>query len=276
MADRDLDITKFSYKAYRKLKKSLGEFDAVVECNEIAIREFIEQVEKKGIQPYIQELSKKHKVKVDDVDFIKFTSRIRQYYIASVAQQFEQFLEDFKGEWEEYFFDVQWKNRNDGEAKLDNCLKNIQFTNTPIEFDNHIKYYEYYRHVRNYMAHTDRDINKLDSAFKKIEQLFITNLSSPKSLENIDFEDFHVLTNVVKHIAFVICSKSKPDNQRIAEILFGLSKENKARAYKGLKKLKADNVRYEKALKSFAVTHFGRFSTNDADDIVNKLKCLLA
>lgn len=59
MQDRDLDITKFSYPSYRKLKMTLGEFDAVVECNEIAIREFIEHAKKEDLQKYIQQLSKK-------------------------------------------------------------------------------------------------------------------------------------------------------------------------------------------------------------------------
>jgi hypothetical protein len=96
MPDRDLDITKFSYFSYRKLKKTLGEFDAVVECNEIAIKEFIENAPKENLQKYIQQLSSKHKVKVDKVDFLKFSSRIRQYYVASVSQQSEQFLKDFR------------------------------------------------------------------------------------------------------------------------------------------------------------------------------------
>ena len=39
--DKNQDITKFSYFSYRALKNTLGEFDATVECNELAIREFI-------------------------------------------------------------------------------------------------------------------------------------------------------------------------------------------------------------------------------------------
>ncbi|MDM8568610.1 hypothetical protein QUF50_03675 [Thiotrichales bacterium HSG1] len=84
MPDRDLDITKFSYTSYQKLKKMLGEFDAVVECNEIAIREFIEKTQIEGTQKYIKQLSAKHKIRVDEVNFIKFSSRIRHYYIVSV------------------------------------------------------------------------------------------------------------------------------------------------------------------------------------------------
>ena len=41
---RNIDETKFSFKAFRNLKKGLGEFDAVVECNEMAIREFLKNL----------------------------------------------------------------------------------------------------------------------------------------------------------------------------------------------------------------------------------------
>ena len=278
MPDRDLDITKFSYFAYRRLKKTLGEFDAVVECNEIAIREFIEQAEKEDAFKYIQQLSSKHKVKVDEVDFFKFSSRIRQYYVSSVFQQSEQFLKDFKQEWSEYFDNKTWLNINKGETKLQNTLRNLAIT-LPSDL---IEYYEYYRLVRNYMAHTDRDINELKNRRKKIlnnKNSFTNNLNIPKipnELDNIDFDDFLIITNIVKHIAYLISTSSKPNNKRIAEILLKKSKENNGKTFKGIKKLKNDNSRYEKAIKNFIKTTFGRFSNNDLDDITIKFKSLLA
>ncbi|CAG1020596.1 hypothetical protein DOJK_00454 [Patescibacteria group bacterium] len=278
MPDRDLDITKFSYKSYRKLKKSLGEFDAVVECNEIAIREFIEKANTEDSEKYIQQLSIKHRIKVDNVDFVKFSSRIRQFYIVSVTQQFEQFLADFRNEWKKYFPDRAWipRDRDSGETELDNCLKNIQLTKYLVEFGNYINHYDYYRLVRNFTAHTDRDIKAIERSLKKIEMPIDNICRIPNSLENIDFTDFHILTNVVKHIAFVICQRSKPDNDIIAQVLFDISKENKANAYNGLKKLKNDDIRYRKALSSFVVTNFGRISESDLEQITNKLKSLLA
>lgn len=278
MADRDLDITKFSFLAYRKLKKSLGEFDAVVECNEIAIKEFIEQAPKENLQKYIQQLSSKHKVKVDEVNFLKFSSRIRQYYVASVSQQSEQFLKDFRTEWQEYFLENIWVEPGKGETKFQNTLKNISLS-LPSDL---IDIYEYYRIVRNYMSHTDRDLEELKSKYEKIqtnknEFLSALHLSTlPNRLNEIDFSDFLILTNIVKHIAYLISTLSKPENDRIAKILFDKSKLENGKIFKGLKKLKNDNVRFEKALKSFITTNFGRFSNNDLDSVYNELKSLLA
>lgn len=240
MQDRDLDITKFSYISYRKLKKNLGEFDAVVECNEIAIREFIEKSQSEDPGKYIQQMSTKHKLRVDEVNFSKFSSRIRHYYVASVFQQSEQFLKDFKEEWTKYFNDTEWLERNKSETNLQNTVRNTGTTFPP----DLIEIYDYYRVIRNYMAHTDRNIKELKSQHKKIERnqnMFLREMHlsyTPNSLENIDFTDFILLTNIVKNIAFIIGRDAKPSNKKIAEILFELSKENNKATYKGIKKLK--------------------------------------
>lgn len=278
MPDRDLDITKFSFFAYRKLKKTLGEFDAVVECNEIAIKEFIEQAPRENLQKYIQQLSSKHKVKVDEVNFLKFSSRIRQYYVSSVSQQSEQFLKDFRTEWQEYFPEKIWVEPGKGETKFLNTLKNISLT-LPSDL---IDIYEYYRIVRNYMSHTDRDVEELKIRYEKIQKNkneFLSDLhlsDLPNPLNDIDFSDFLILTNIVKHIAYLISTSSKPDNDRIAKILFDKSKANNGKTFKGLKKLKNDKVRLENALKNYITTSFGRLSNNDINSIYRKLESLLA
>jgi len=278
MPDRDLDITKFSYNSYRKLKKVLGEFDAVVECNEIAIREFIEKAKFEDTQKYIQQLSTKHKVRVNEVDFIKFSSRIRQYYVASVFQQSEQFLKNFKEEWKIYFRDKEWSEALNGEARLQNVVRNTSI-NIPSDL---MDVYEYYRMVRNYMAHTDRDIKTLRACYKKVESnnngfLSEMHLSSiPNSLEGLDFNDFIIITNIIKHIAFLVSSNSKPSNKRIATILLKLSQENEKRTYKGIKKLKNNNSRYEKSIQNYAITTFGRFNRMDIEEVITEFKCLLA
>lgn len=278
MPDRDLDITKFSYFAYRKLKKTLGEFDAVVECNEIAIREFIEKAKSQGANKYIQQLSHKHRVRVDEVDFLKFSTRIRQYYVASVFQQAEQFIKDFKAEWRAYFEGGEWSESKNGETVFQNTVRNLS-----IELPNDlIEIYEYYRLVRNYMAHTDRDVDELQKRYKKIitnENEFLKDLNignTPNSYDEIDFNDFLILTNIVKHIAYLFSVTSKPDNEAVAKILLNKSKEDGQKAFKGLKKLMNNSDRFDKAIKSFIKSTFGRFSQNDEEEITRKLKSLLA
>ncbi len=281
MADRDLDITKFSYKSYRRLKKTLGEFDAVVECNEIAIREFIKNAEEKGSEKYIKQLSSDHDVRVDAVDFSKFSSRIRSYYLASVCQQLEQFLKDFRSEWKEFFPEREWLNRKEGETALANALRTLEGLPVDLLSPNLIKVYNYYRLVRNYVEHTDRDIKALTDLIDEIEKgneikgdlknLHILKVSN--RIESINFDDFLILTKIVKHIAFSICFHAKPENNKIAEMLF---RESKNKHSICLKKLKNNEERYDKALKRFITTTYGRFSSKDIKEVLDKLKSLLA
>lgn len=276
MPDRDLDITKFSYKSYRKLKTSLGEFDAVVECNELAIREFIQNFTKDG-KKYITQLSQKHHVKVNEVGIDKFSSRIRSYYIASVFQQSEQFLSDFKKEWKEYFPEKEWADKEKSQTALDSTLKSIC-----LSLDSDILcFYEYYRLVRNYMSHTDRDTKDLHNKWKEIhanENKFLSSLNLPllpHQINSLDFDDFIIITNIVKHIAFLICQQSKPTNEQIATVIFKKINTNK-NTLAGIKKLKNDPERYKKAIRSCIMTEYGRFSTSDADEVTSFLICLLA
>jgi|GEM_PF-1131112 len=290
MGDRRLDITKFSYKSYRILKKRLGEFDAVVECNEIAIREFLERANSTSysLNKYIQELSDKHDdIYVDSVNSNKFSLRIRQYFIVSVSQQFEQFLQDFKNEFLIYFNEEsKWIEKRDGEILLDNILRNIT-NQTTLPLPNTISSdlilcYNYYRLIRNFMAHTDRDKRKIERIHSKIhnnennfkEELGLDSL--PNELEKIDFSDFILFTNIVKHLAYNMSVKSKPDNDRIANILFNMPKNNNHSSFQGIKKLKNNDTRYLSAIKNHLKTHFGRFCSSDSEEIADKFKSLLA
>lgn len=279
MSDRELDVTKFSYKSYRKLKTSLGEFDAVVECNELAIGEFIFNFKNDG-DKYIKKLSRKHKIKVHTVGIEKFTSRIRGYYISSVFQQSEQFLGDFKEEWSGYFSDRKWIEREKGQTVLDNTLNVVGLT-LPQDL---LCIYEYYRLVRNYMSHTDRDVNDIVRLHKKIHENhgkflgginILRSPSTPNTVGHIEFDDFMMLTNIIKHIAFKICQASKPSNNQVANVL--LKKINASpRTLAGIKKLKNDPLRYQKAIKSYMFTEHGRFSDADATEVAELLIDLLA
>jgi predicted transport protein len=156
---RVINETKFSFKAFRNLKKGLGEFDAVVECNEIAIREFLTNLKASQDQKqFIKDLANKHNVRVDSVNIDLFSSRIRLFYIMSVMQQAEQFIDEFRKEYKTY--NPTWTNKADGETDFDNLLQNI-FTSKVegiTEIGNEVYYgFEYYRFVRN--------------RFKKVEQL---------------------------------------------------------------------------------------------------------
>lgn len=140
----------------------------------------------------------------------------------------------------------------------------------------------YYRLVRNYCAHTDRDVKKIDNSYKKVCKSDLSFLSQmhlekkPNSLSAIDFDDFIILTNIVKHVAYTMCMGSKPSNDRIAKNLLKWSKDDGASAFKGIKKLKNNELRYVQAMERFAATHCGRLSSEDLKEVIKEFRCLLA
>ncbi|MCB0521351.1 MAG: hypothetical protein H6577_24165 [Lewinellaceae bacterium] len=282
-----MDITKFTFKSFRILKKRLGEFDAVVECNEIAIREFTEQVKNSNdLKKYIQDLSLKHKVRVNEVDLLKFSSRIRQFYILSVTQQGEQFLEEFETEFKEYFPAKDWQPRNSSETLLENILINV-YGNKIIGIQNItegvFEGYEYYRLIRNRVAHSENyNIAKIKNKHQEAIRHLI-DLQTKYHLNGglneytkIDYSDFLLITNIIKNIGYVLCQSATPDNQQIAKILLSLKNKKGNHIVSGILKIKNNENRFKSAIFSLLRTNFGRISSKDKEEILQEVTRLLA
>lgn len=281
---RDINETKFSFKAFRNLKKGLGEFDAVVECNEMAIREFLKNLKASQDQKqFIQELSQKHDVKVDTVNIDLFSSRIRLFYILSVMQQAEQFIDDFRKEYKTY--SSTWIHKVDGETDFDNLLQNIFTTKGQgiIEIGEEVYYgFEYYRFVRNRFAHSEeKDPKKLENLCTKITEYThfynskFHSVNSPNNYDKIDFNDFLLFTNIIKHIGYTLCEKCKPDNSQLADKILNLEikVENKIiRPLKSIHKLKNDPNRFSNAIGNLLKSTFGKINTADRDEIIQFIK----
>jgi len=285
---RDISETKFSFKAFRNLKKGLGEFDAVVECNEIAIREFLRNLEASQNKKYfIQDLAQKNGVRVDTVRVELFTSRIRLFYILSVMQQAEQFIDEFRKEYKTY--NPTWLEKEDSETDLDNLLRNI-FTSKGRGIDGIGKEvyhgFEYYRLVRNRFAHSEeKDIKKLENQCSKISEYKVfynskfNSVDSPNNYDKINFNDFLLFTNIIKNIGYTLCKKCKPDNLQLAEKITSLEVkvENKIiKPIKNILKLKNDPNRFSNAIGNLLNSSFGKINSADRDEIIQHINSILA
>lgn len=285
---RDINETKFSFKAFRNLKKGLGEFDAVVECNEMAIREFLKNLKaSQDKKEFIQDLSQKHGVRVDTVSVELFSSRIRLFYILSVMQQAEQFINEFRKEYKTY--NPTWLEKEEGETDLDNLLRNI-FTSKGRGIDSIGKEvyhgFEYYRLVRNRFAHSEeKDIKKLENQCAKIGEYkgfynsAFHSVDSPNNYNKIDFNDFLLFTNIIKNIGYTLCEKCKPDNSQLAEkiVKMEVTVENKIiKPIKNILKLKNDPDRFSNAIGNLLNSYFGKINRTDRDEIIQHIKSILA
>lgn len=281
---RDINETKFSFKAFQNLKKGLGEFDAIVECNEIVIREFLENLKASHNQKqFIQDLSQIHGVKVDTVNVNLFSSRIRLFYILSVMQQAEQFIDEFRKEYKTY--NPIWADKVDGETDFDNLLRNIFSTKGQgiIEIREEVyQGFEYYRLVRNRFAHSEeKDIKKLENLCQKVSQhsnfynIKFHSVNSPNNYEKIDFNDFLLFTNIIKHIGYTLCEKCKPDNSKLADkiVKLEIKVNNKTISpIKSINKLKNDPDRFSNAIGNLLNSTFGKINNTDKEEIIQCIK----
>jgi hypothetical protein len=264
----------YRYKSYTSLKKKLGEYDALVEYNELAIREFLLEAEKNT--DFLSKLSEKHKIKVDFFNKQKFNSRIRLLYILSVSQQADHFFSEFRKEYKS-ISSLIWKNRIDGEADIDYILRTISGdVNTGKEKIGKQLYdiFNYYRLVRNEFIHNDNDYNDIDAKWSKIDlkdmPLRYSRYKSPKKMVDIDFDDFILYSLVLKDIAFQFCIHFRPN---LSELALMIAKEGEAKSstYKALGKLKNNPTRYHNAIQNFLNTHYGKFDLKQTKELVGIL-----
>ena len=285
---RDKNETKFSFKAFRNLKKGLGEFDAVVECNEMAIREFLTNLKASPDQTqFIIDLSHKHGIRVDTVSVDLFSSRIRLFYILSVMQQAEQFIDEFRKEYKSY--NSTWADKEGGETDLDNLLRNV-FSSKGRGIDGIGKEvyhgFEYYRLVRNRFAHSEeKDFKRLENQCSKIIEYIdfynstFHSIDSPNNYDKINFNDFLLFTNIIKHIGYVLCEKCKPDNSILAEKIMYLEVKVANKTIKPLKnilKLKNDPKRFSNAFGTLLNSTFGKINEADKNEIIQHINRILA
>ncbi|HZK95110.1 MAG TPA: hypothetical protein VFC67_12955 [Prolixibacteraceae bacterium] len=286
---RDINETKFSFKAFRNLKKGLGEFDAVVECNEMAIREFLNNLKASlNKEQFINDLSQKHGIIVDTVSTELFSSRIRLFYILSVMQRAEQFFDEFKKEYKSYN-DIAWIEKVDGDTDFDTLLKNIYLSKGQGIDGIGIEIYhgfEYYRLIRNRFAHSEeKDLKKLNNQCIKITaySAFYTttfhSIDCPNTYDKMDFNDFLLFTNIIKNIGYTLCEKCKPDNLVLAKTLVNLEIEVGSKIIKPLKSLfkhKNDLTRFSNAVGNLLNSSFGKINNADKEEIIQHINRILA
>lgn len=256
--------TNFIFQAYRILKKALGRFDAVVECNELAIREFLSIAENsENPSGYLEQISRKHNIAVNDIELDLWQVRAAHFYILSVYQQFEEFLENFRIEHpasESWDYRKTQKEDHKQETLFMSILRNIgtkdHIENKRIIGAYRIDIYEYYRLVRNRFMHTEIKDKKLYNKLVEIKKDYASLIkekykveTAPNDYEKISFDDFILFTRVVKDIVLQLCHIAKPSDKEIAEMIIVMDQMGDDNIkLKNLKKFKNNLDRLNNAL----------------------------
>jgi hypothetical protein len=276
-----MENKNFAFRCYFKLKTNLGRFDSVVECNELAIREF-EAIAKSSIsqEEYIKSLSKKHGVKVDSIDAAIFRVRISQWYILSVYQQAEEFFKEFKHEHPKR---SQWTQKTERETNLNYVLTSLNIKASDLDAtEKGIRYdiFEYYRLIRNRFMHTDVKEDKLLELLNKINQnktiVFEKyRVEAPNEYNKLNFDDFILFSRVTKDIAQELCHLAKPSASEIAQMLIERDQEKDPKKkeinLKGLKRFSNNRERQRKCMQNLLKSQYN-LQEEDFYPIMEELK----
>ena len=197
--------TTFNIPSNRLLWLSLGEYDSLVEYQEVASRLMLAAFnpKKESFRDYLIRVSNSTGIYLNDITLQYFKQVQYQGYLIYPNASFDEFLTGFVD-------DVKILINNQfSESKIDGCrfdkildsLKNIGI-NPNIDAAK-INLYNYYRLLRNDVAHR---LNKcFDDEYNTIDlnaiNGFYPSLAKPQPKISLNFDDFILCTANVKNIA---------------------------------------------------------------------------
>ena len=219
-----LSILELQYKElvviqkafYNKFKQDLGSSDAINEYIEVLLRQFESYT---SDESSFQSIASRYGLRVNDVSPQVAICKIREYYIVSVYQVFEEFLNQMHAFLKEY--GVYKENKDSSTSMLKHIHVNLVGMKKTSE--NAYLYYlicDYYRLIRNLCAHTD-NINKAQNVYQKLFErkdeinVLFQKLQAPNRYDNINFDDFILYSRASKKLAEIYISNIEYDIDKI-------------------------------------------------------------
>lgn len=262
----------FKYKAYNTLLADLGRLDYVVEISELAISDFLENLDKSDDEKtFLEQKSQKFGILVSLDKSNEFYNQITLGNISNVYHLAETFFYEMQTEYNEISNEA-WKFEQ-GKTKLDQVLKFLRDNNRLNQKDkiddSLIDTFNYYHQLRVYFSHkkttSKAEIvskrNKAVSHFNEelLEKYRVKN--APKTLEDIDFEDYFLFTQISKDLALQISSNCYPEPAGLASLI----------ELKRLKKFKDKTERLKDSITKELITKYGFKKENDSDDLIENI-----
>lgn len=200
--------TTFRLPCLRRLKKTLGEYDALVEYVELATRKFkfdFKSQQKLSFQEFLSSEATKQKICLRNLTLANYESFKNKYYLILPYAAFGTFLSDFKKNFTVLFgekYDIQ-----ECEIKLDSICKFLKDNGFFLNLDSwSLDLYDYYRLLRNSLAHDSRKKMKdIENIYSSIDMnsvhTYFSTLSAPHDMDSLNFDDFILFTANIKYIA---------------------------------------------------------------------------
>lgn len=235
----------FRYLAEARLYQYLGEYDAFVQLEEVAIRRFVTAItESPSPRDFVIGEARARGINVTVIPTNAFLLHAAQTNIVVTYQSVDQFLNEFQVE-HEFLHQRKWPPRADRDSIFDHLIRSLGFPLSDVERALRklaIEVFDYYRLVRNLATHrydphdddhwgrthavSGRERDRVDAKHKRIyerfaEQLpaFRGRLSAPNAYEELTFDDFILATRNIKHLASALSTLTRPDDHQLLAAL---------------------------------------------------------
>lgn len=219
-------LMSFSMIATRELWKYLGEFDAISEMNEIAIRSLLHSYKRVGkvlgkdaSLAFVSRASEKHGIRVNASVIDQLAVGMARNYVCTVWNSVDSFLKEFRAEHQK-LTGSEWNGDSRDKSRIRLTFENLfgseQKGAEAIGLHRN-ELLNYCRTVRNRIVHPRSTTSTaVEESYARLEpnisalQVEYGVSQAPRQFSEICFEDSILLSRVLKDVALVINNKATP------------------------------------------------------------------
>ncbi len=218
MHNKSMRGTSFTFPSIKKLKKQLGKTDTFTQYIEMAIRHLGKGYENTYVtfNQYVKIVSEDVGVHLHDIENYRQGVILRHLIILRAF--LESFVEDLQDNirgmgYPTFKISKNYPKGVSLQTELDKLVYNINkklpITVSLTGFQKEL--FDYYRTLRNSVAHASIDPTKIENTYKALDLEAIHNfyptLDAPNRIESLTFDDFTLCTANIKNIAdMIVCS----------------------------------------------------------------------
>lgn len=193
-----------------RLQKRLGEFDTLAEYIECATLDFEKNADPKiDFSKYVSLKAKEHSVNLNGtVTLDNYKSAMYKSFMVNSHALLSEFIINYRDDIRSLINPDFKLNDDDKISQLQKLLLSLNEIGIVPSFpDWLLPVVDYYRHVRNSVAHVDKDANACDDAYSLIDKKMLWNDydifkdKAPNTHDQITMDDFYFYSACIKHVA---------------------------------------------------------------------------
>ena len=196
--------------SHKRLYKRLGDYDTLAEYTMLSLLDFEKYYDRiVTFEEYVTEKAKEHQVNLrGGVTLGNYKTALIKSFMVNSYAILSDFIKYYRDDIRNLFTrDFNIAN-DDKVSELSRLLKSLETLDIKPTFpDWLLPCMEYYRHVRNSVAHNTRDKDACEKAYVKIDRdklkadYWVFEKKAPNSTDEISMDDFYFYSACIKHVA---------------------------------------------------------------------------